>query len=169
VRVSVSCEYVGFGSSSQFTRAELRFWYYDEGVAPQKDSMPRLSPHRRHVLGLALSLTVAGPARTARAAPVKRINVTVVVTDAETGKPINQARLTLQFEDPGGKVKLRHKLISYSAKTDAQGRYKFAEVPEGTVHLIVTDERHQTFGKDLDVDKANPVLEVKLKPPHPLL
>jgi len=98
----------------------------------------------------------------------ERINLTVAVTDAETGKPINQAHLTLQFREPGGKLK-RSKMLSYAAKTNAEGRYKFVEIPEGTVLLIVTEEHHQTFGKQFDVSKQNSLLEVKLKPPQPVL
>lgn len=105
-----------------------------------------------------------------RAASVELTNLTVVVTDAESGQPINQARLTLQFRETGDKWKLkRSKLISYSAKTNAQGRYRFTDIPGGTVHLIVTDEQHQTFGKDFEVSKAKSVIDVKLKKPHPLL
>jgi Carboxypeptidase regulatory-like domain len=96
------------------------------------------------------------------------ISVMVAVTDAETGKPISQAHITLQFREPRGKLK-RSKMLSYSAKTNAEGRYKFVDIPEGTVLLIVTDEHHQTFGKQFDVSKENPLLEVKLKPPQPML
>jgi hypothetical protein len=102
------------------------------------------------------------------AGPVGRLSLTVAVTYAETGKPINQARLTLQFREPGSNLK-RSKMLSYSAKTNAEGRYKFVDIPEGTVLLIVTDERHQSFGKEFDVNKGNPLLEVKLKPPQPQL
>lgn len=102
----------------------------------------------------------------ARAAKTERINLTVVVTDAGTGQPISQAQLTLQFHQPG---RVRHKLISYTAKTNAQGRCKFTDIPEGTLHLIVTHAGHQTFGKDFDVGASHALIEVKLKPPHPLI
>ena len=100
----------------------------------------------------------------ARAAKTERINLAVVVTDAQTGQPISQAQLTLQFHGPG---KVRHRLISYTAKTNAQGRCRFTDIPEGTLHLIVTHTGHQSFGKDFDVDASHATLEVKLKPPHP--
>lgn len=111
------------------------------------------------VLGLSPSLAADSP---------ERINLTVTVTDAQTGKPVNQAHLTLQFREPGGKLK-RSKTLSYAAKTNAEGRYKFVDIPEGTVLLIVTEEHHQAFGKQFDVSKQNPLLEVKLKPPQPVL
>ena len=114
---------------------------------------------------LLLAGLCAGLPALLRAAATERIGLTVVVTD-ETGQPLSQAQLTLQFHEPG---KVRHKLISYTAKTNAQGRCKFTEIPSGTIHLIVTHAGHQTFGKDFDIDKSHAEVEVKLKPPHPLL
>jgi hypothetical protein len=94
----------------------------------------------------------------------------VEVKESETGEPIAQARLTLQFEDPADPSKLKppHK-YSYSAKTNAQGRYKFNDINKGKILLIVTMDRHQSFGKEFLFDKDNQVFEVKLKKPQPLL
>jgi len=100
----------------------------------------------------------------------ERTNVMVVVTDAQTGQPINQARLTLEFTEPGDPSKLkRSKKLSYSAKTNPQGHYKFPSLPKGTIRLIVTAERHQTFSKEFELEKQDQVIEVKLKKPQPLL
>ena len=117
------------------------------------------------LMGVVISLAANG---CLFAGSVGRLSLTVTVTDAETGKPVNQAHLTLQFREPGGNLK-RSKMLSYSAKTNAEGRYKFVDIPEGTVLLIVTDEHHQSFGKQFYVSKDNPLLEVKLKPPQPQL
>ena len=99
------------------------------------------------------------------------ITITVVVTEADSGKPVNQAHLTLQFQTPKKKDNAlsRGKTLAYSAKTNAQGRCKFLFVPEGAVKLLVTEDRHQAFGKEFEVSKENATLEVKLKPPQPLL
>jgi hypothetical protein len=35
--------------------------------------------------------------------------------------------------------------------------------------LVVTAERHQSFGKEIEVEEDNQVIEVKLKKPQPLL
>ena len=124
------------------------------------------------VLGLtcALGVSLAGSHGAARAASAEWTRVNVLVKDAETDQPIYQARLTLQFREPGSVAKLkRSKLISFSAKTDAQGRYRFIRIPKGTVRLIVTSEHHQTFSKEFEVERDNQVLEVKLKKPQPLL
>lgn len=94
----------------------------------------------------------------------------VLVKDAESGQPISQAHLTLEFREAGSLQKLKTpKFHSYSAKTNPQGRYRFPDVPRGPVRLVVTADRHQTFSKTFQVDKDNPVFEVHLKKPQPLL
>lgn len=105
-----------------------------------------------------------------RGESVEHTTLSVVVKDAETGQPINQARLTLQFREPGKKLKpkLPHRL-SYSAKTNLQGRYRFTNIPKGTVRLIVTADQHRTFGNDFELERDNQVIEVLLKKPQPLL
>jgi len=136
---------------------------------PRDHRWPLRRGRLRHPLRpvtLMLLLTSVGLGLGTRARAAENLNVTVLVKDAESGKPINQARLTLQFHEPG---KIRHKLIAYSAKTNAQGRYRFTLIPKGTVRLIVTSEQHQTFSKEFELDENNQVLEVKLKTPQPLL
>jgi hypothetical protein len=100
----------------------------------------------------------------------ERTSVHVLVKDAGSDQPIANARLTLRFREPAGEVKpSRSKVLSYSAKTNAQGCYKFSNIPKGTIHLIVTAERHQTFGRDFELEQDNQLIEVKLKKPQPLL
>jgi hypothetical protein len=97
----------------------------------------------------------------------ERTSLNILVTDAETGQPISQARLTLQFRDPR-----KHRLdakLSFNAKTNPQGRYKFLRIPKGTVHLIVTAEHRQSFGRDIEIERDNQLVEVRLKRPQPLL
>jgi hypothetical protein len=114
-------------------------------------------------------LLVAFPAR-AHAATPERTTVHVLVKDAASDQPIANARLTLQFREPAGEVRpSRSKVLSFSAKTNAQGRCKFSNIPKGTIHLIVTAERHQTFGQDFELEQDNQLIEVKLKKPQPLL
>lgn len=99
--------------------------------------------------------------------PVERTNMTVEVKEADSGQPIANAHLTLQFQEPR---KYRHsKPMAYSAKTNPQGRYKFQDIPKGPIRLSVTSENHQSFGKDLELTKNNQVFEVRLKRPQPLL
>jgi hypothetical protein len=106
-----------------------------------------------------------GVSKSAPQPPIPQANLTVVVKEADTGDPISQARLTLSFQPPG---RLRHS-VSYGAKTNAQGRYQFTEIPKGTVHLSVTAEHRQSYGKEIELEEDNQVIEVKLKRPQPLL
>ncbi|MGD1102431.1 MAG: carboxypeptidase-like regulatory domain-containing protein [Terriglobia bacterium] len=97
-------------------------------------------------------------------------NMTVVVKEADTGQPISQARLTLQFTAPGGPARFgKSEKIAYSAKTDTQGRYKFSGINKGTIVLTITAAGHQSYGKELQLEKDNQVFEVKLKKPQPLI
>jgi hypothetical protein len=95
------------------------------------------------------------------------VNMVVLVKDADSGQPISQARLTLQFTEP--ELIGKGRKISYNAKTDAQGRYKFADINKGTIVLTVTANDHQPYGKQLQLEKDDQVFEVKLKKPQPLL
>lgn len=92
-------------------------------------------------------------------------NMIVVVTEADTGQPISQAHITLQFPAKFGS----DKKITYNAKTDAQGRCKLVDINKGTIILAVTAESHQSYGKQLQLEKDGQVFEVKLKRPQPLL
>ena len=108
-----------------------------------------------------LSCGVCNPAQQE---PVPEFSFSVDVRDAETGPAISQARLTLTFKT--GKL---HRVASYGAKTDTQGHYRFMNIPKGTVHLFVTAERHQSFGKEIELEQDNQSIEVKLKQPQPQL
>lgn len=123
------------------------------------------------VLALAAGLLSLAGGRALRADSPNLITVNVVVTDSSTGQPVNQAHLTLIFQtprDPNNAFK-RAKTISYTGKTDAQGRCRFVYIPEGSVKLMVTEDRHQAFGQVFDVSRNHSTLEVKMKPPQPLL
>jgi len=114
-----------------------------------------------------LSCAVCEPAQQQQQQPQEtpEFNLIVMVKEADTGNPISQARLTVTFKQPG---KL-HRTVSYGAKTDAQGQYRFTSIPKGTVQVYVTAEHRQTFGREIELEKDNQVVEVKLKKPQPLL
>ena len=126
------------------------------------------SPLRNLILvGLTLACLVAAQSP-ARAAEDERTNIHVVVTDRESGKPIYQAQLTLTFEEVSYTFKVKHsKPISYSAKTDLKGRYRFLDIPKGKIRLLVTAQRHESFGKYIEIDKDNQEILVKMKKPQP--
>jgi Carboxypeptidase regulatory-like domain len=111
-----------------------------------------------------LAMPAALPAKAG--ADVNLTSVNILVTDAETGQPISQAHLTLQFVEQGRKVHVTPKILSYSAKTNTQGRYRFADIPKGILRVLVTADRHQTANKEFQVDRDNPLFEVKLRKPQ---
>jgi len=121
--------------------------------------------------GLIFSTLRVQPAQTQQKGPSSgTTSLTIVVKDSETGNLIDQARLTLQFEEPGGPARFKKpKKLSYSAKTNAQGRYKFTNINKGQINLFVTADGHQSFGKVYTLENDNQVIEVKLKKPQPLL
>ena len=103
-----------------------------------------------------------------RLAAAETTTIRVQVNDAKTGEPIYQAHLTLRFRDPGGFMH-RTKIISYTAKTNKDGKSQFPVVPMGTVTLMVTAPDHNTFGKEFEITKENQLIEVKLQKPHEVL
>lgn len=97
-------------------------------------------------------------------------NMTVIVKDSETGAPISQAHITLRFQEPHGPtIPRKPKSIVYNAKTDTQGRYKFTGINKGPIVLMITATGHQSYGKELALEKENQVFEIKLKKPQPLI
>ena len=136
---------------------------------------PVRSPQRAGLVAAAwiasglLLLSILGPckafAQTVEATD-EPVNMTVVVKEYDTGDPISQAHITLQFEQ--ARTQRRPKKITYSSKTDMQGRCRLAEINKGPIVLVVTSPGHQTYGKDLTLEKDGQVFEVRLKKPQPL-
>ena len=121
------------------------------------------------LLGLGMAI-LGGLQPSLKADEETGVTIHVVVTDAETGKPINQARLTLQFEEETRTMMVRHsKPHSFSAKTNPQGQCRFRDIPKGTVRLMVTADRHMSFGKEIEINQDDQKIEVKLKKPQPQL
>jgi len=124
--------------------------------------------HRRLRTGVLVGIAIllfCGVPKPAPQQTTSETSVNVVVKEADSGNPISQARLTLSFRQPGR----LHRTISYGAKTNPQGRYRFTNIPKGTIHLFVTAERHQSYGKEIELEEDDQVIEVKLKKPQPLL
>ena len=124
---------------------------------------------RRTVIGVGVFLALGlwmSPGGWLSAA--EQTTVHVLVKDAKSGDPIYQAHLTLSFRQPGGFLK-RSKLISYTSKTDKQGRGSFPLVEMGKVTLMVTAPGHETFGKVYEINKDDQLIEVQLRTPRPVL
>lgn len=91
----------------------------------------------------------------------------VIVKESDSGQPVSQAHITLEFFEPRSLRK--PKGITYNSKTDSNGRCKFSDINKGPIRLTVISPGHQTYGKDLQLEKDNQVFEVKLKKPQPLI
>lgn len=115
---------------------------------------------------LAAVVALSIPGRLAAAEQMTTVHVQV--NDAKTGDPIFQAHLTLRYRVQGGFMR-RSQIISYTAKTDKNGKSQFPVVPRGTITLMVTAPDHNTFGKEFDITKDNQLIEVKLQKPHEVL
>ncbi len=136
------------------------------------------SQHRKMLVALCVatssSLFFTSLSRAAQAQGAKpstdTTNMTVVIKENDTGEPVSQARVTLQFGVPHSQLipNRKPKQIIYNGKTDAQGRCKFVEVNKGPIVLSINAAGHQTFGKELSLEKDNQVFEIKLKKPQPL-
>ena len=126
--------------------------------------------YRRAIFAVAVAWAGLWLAMNGRADDPELVAVNVLVKDAENDQPVSFARLTLQYQEEGSKIKLkRGKTISLNAKTNLQGRYKFVNVPKGTIRLMVIADRRQTFGQEIEVEQDNQLIEVKLRKPQPLL
>ena len=113
------------------------------------------------------SFSRSAQAQDANSANHEPTNVIVNVKEADTGEPVGQAGVTLQFTEP---VPFGHgKKHTYNAKTDSQGRCKLFGINKGTIVLMVTAAHHQSYGKELQLDHDNQVFEVRLKKPQPLI
>ena len=122
------------------------------------------------LLALAVLSAAFWSMATAHAKDPELISVNVLVKDAQGDQPIAFARLTLQYRKDGGTLKLGHgKTISLSAKTNLQGRYKFVNIPKGTVRLMVIAERRQTYGQEIELEEDNQLIEVRHRKPQELL
>ena len=125
------------------------------------------SKRPRSVIGICVGIVIllsCGRCSAAQQPPTPEFSFNVAVKAAETDEPISQARVTLTFKT--GKL---HRVVSYGAKTNAQGQYRFTNIPKGTVHLFVTAESRQSFGKEIELEQDNQSIEVKLKKPQPQL
>lgn len=150
-------------------KLQIELWHRKISMEGMGEGMrERLSKRSSLIrLGMVLAFVIAFGVPGAFAS-TQLTTVHVEVKDAQTGKPIYQARLTLRFRQHGGFLH-RSKIISYTSKTDPKGMGAFPVVPLGVVTLMVTAPNHNTFGKEFKITKANQVIEVKLQKPHPVL
>lgn len=97
--------------------------------------------------------------------PMSRL--TIHVTSAESGKPIDRASVVLKFVSGREPLKFYKKLSNtWETRTNQEGEARLPPIPQGTVRLQVIAPNFQTFGKLMDVDSDPKTLDVQLNPPQ---
>ncbi len=110
------------------------------------------------VFAAVIPLALAGP-------PMSK--VTIHVTAAESGKPIDRASVILKFVTGRAPLKLYKKMSdTWETRTNQDGNAILPPIPQGTVRLQVIASNFQTFGKMMEVDADEKTLDVKLSPPQ---
>jgi 5-hydroxyisourate hydrolase-like protein (transthyretin family) len=104
---------------------------------------------------MALMLTAADPT-----------TLTVHVTSAVTGKPIDRASVIVKFKS-GMNVNLKKIQTQWETKTNQDGIVKLPTMPQGQVQIQIIASNYQTFGDIFVTDKAEETIEIKLNPPQP--
>lgn len=90
-----------------------------------------------------------------------------VVVKNELDKPVQNAAIILDFLGSRSAAKFgMKKKIHWEIHTNQEGVGHFPPIPEGTVQLQVITKRYQTFGKKMDVDGPEKLIEVTLHPPQ---
>lgn len=102
----------------------------------------------------ALTLTAADPTR-----------LTVHVTSAVSGKPIDRASVIVKFRS-GINVNLKKIQTSWETKTNQEGTVTLPEMPQGKVQVQIIAQYYQTFGEVFVTDKPEQTIEIKLNPPQ---
>ncbi len=110
------------------------------------------------VSACALSALILGAAP-----PVK---LTVHVTSAASGRPVDRASVIVKFKEGIG-VNLRKIQTSWETKTNQDGTVTLPTMPQGKVQIQVIASNYQTFGDIYTTDRDEQTVEIKLNPPQP--
>lgn len=90
-----------------------------------------------------------------------------VVVKNELDKPVPNAAVILDFL--GGRTVTRmlmKKPIHWEIHTNQEGIAHFPPIPEGSIQLQVITKKYQTYGKRMDVEGAEKILDIVLHPPQ---
>jgi 5-hydroxyisourate hydrolase-like protein (transthyretin family) len=104
---------------------------------------------------MAMMLTAADPT-----------TLTVHVTSAATGKPIDRASVIVKFRS-GTNVNLKKIQTQWETKTNQDGVVTLPSMPQGKVQIQIIASNYQTFGDIFVTDKPEQTIEIKLNPPQP--
>ncbi len=88
--------------------------------------------------------------------------LTVHVTSAVSGKPVDRASVIVKFT---GNVKKG--TPQWETKTNQEGNVTLPAIPQGKVRIQIIASYYQTFGDVFTTDKPEQTIEIKLNPPQP--
>ena len=108
-----------------------------------------------------LLLTLAAATLSA-ADPTK---LTVHVTSALSGKPVDRASVIVRFKS-GRNVNLKKIQTQWETKTNQDGLVTLPNMPQGKVEIQIIATYYQTFGDMFETDKPEETIEIKLNPPQ---
>src|ERR1700739_4532750 len=115
-------------------------------------------------LGTLLSVaTLLGALTLSAADPT---TLTVHVTSAVSGKPIDRASVIVRFKSGIG-VNLKKIQTSWETKTNQEGNVTLPSMPQGEIQIQIIASYYQTFGGSFTTDKPEQTIEIKLNPPQP--
>lgn len=92
--------------------------------------------------------------------------LTVHVTSAVSGKPVDRASVIVKFKSGIG-VNLKKIQTEWETKTNQEGNVTLPPMPQGTVQIQIIANNYQTFGDLFKTDKPEQTIEIKLNPPQP--
>ena len=92
--------------------------------------------------------------------------LTVQVTSASTGKPIDRASVVIHFKHGINPVKMKRLRTSWETRTNQQGSVTVPAIPMGEVTIQIIAQHYQTFGDTYQLKDTEQVIAIKLNPPQ---
>lgn len=109
-----------------------------------------------------VSLLIAAPMF---AGDLTRLEIRVTT---QSGHPIDRASVVVKFVDGRSAVKFGAKIRKeWDVKTSQEGTVKIPPIPKGKILFQVRADNYQTYGKTIDIQDDEKVVEIKLNPPQP--
>lgn len=91
--------------------------------------------------------------------------LTVEVTSADTGKPIDRASVVVKFRH-GINVNLKKMITNWETRTNQDGRITLPPMPHGEIQVQVIAANYQTFGDIFQVTDKEQTIAIKLNRPQ---
>ena len=91
--------------------------------------------------------------------------LTVQVTSAETGKPIDRASVVVKFRH-GLNVNLKKMVTNWETRTNQDGQVKLPPMPHGEITIQVIASNYQTFGGVYELTDSAQTIPIKLNRPQ---